>query len=121
MLNDGALSDLTDYFSLNQAGKDKFDELSRQLVCARLIINNSLSAKTRTFLKEQYVVNQFNYHDNVIEAVAMITSFGNDDVTGKGNNNKNKNTIPEAIVSIHLADCGDDCSNDDDGSVVSFE
>ena len=121
VLNDGGLSDLKDYFSLDQDGKDKYDELARQLICARLIINNSLSAKTHTFLKEQYVVNQSNYPNNVIEAVAMITSFGNDDITGRGNNNKNTNKISKAIVSIHLADCGDDCSNDDDGSVVSFE
>ena len=51
----------------------------------------------------------------------MITSFGNDDITGRGNNNKNTNKTPKAIVSIHLAECGDNCSNDDDGSVESFE
>ena len=50
----------------------------------------------------------------------MITSFGNDDITGRGNN-KNTNKIPKAIVSIHLANCGNDCSNNDDGSVASFE
>ena len=43
----------------------------------------------------------------------MITLFGNDDITGRGNNNKNTNKTPEAIVSIHLANSGDDCSNDD--------
>ena len=45
----------------------------------------------------------------------MLTSFGNDD-----RDVGNKNTNPANIVSIHLADCGDDCSNqDNDGSVVS--
>ena len=51
----------------------------------------------------------------------MITSFGNDDTSGGRGNNKNTNKTPIAIVSIHLADCGDDCSNDDDGSVASFK
>ena len=120
VLNDDGVSNLKDYFSFDRDRKIKFDELARQLVCARLIINNSLSSKTRTFLKEQYIVNQSYYPDNVIEAVAMITSFGNDDIIGRGNN-KNTNKIPEAIVSIHLADCGDNCSNDNGGSVASFE
>ena len=53
--------------------------------------------------------------------VAMITSFGNDDIGGGKGNNKNTNKIPTAIVSIHLADCGDDWSNDNDRSVASFE
>ena len=51
----------------------------------------------------------------------MITLFGNDNVTGRGNNNKNANTTPGAIVSIHLAKCGDDYSNDNDKLVESFE
>ena len=51
----------------------------------------------------------------------MITLFGNDDVD-RDRGNKNTNDIPKAIISIHLADCGDNCSNpDNDGSVVSFE
>ena len=119
LTNDG-VSGLKNYFSFDQDRKDEFDELARQLVCARLIINNSLSSKTRTFLKEQYISNQSNYPDTVIESIATITSFGNDDIIGRGNN-KDTNKIPEAIVSIHLANCGDDCSNDDDGSVASFE
>ena len=120
VLNDDVVSDLKDYFSFGQDRKDKFDELARQLVCARLIINNSLSTKTRTFLKEQYIVNQSNYPNNVIKAVVLITSFGNDHITGRGSN-KNTNKIPEAIISIHLANCSDNCSNDNDGSVVSFK
>ena len=51
----------------------------------------------------------------------MIRSFGNDNVTGRGNNNKTANKTPENIVSILLAKCGDDYSNDNDGSVESFE
>ena len=51
----------------------------------------------------------------------MITSFGNDNITSRGNNTKNTNKTSEVIVSIHLADSGDDCSNDVDGSVESFE
>ena len=121
VLTDDGISGLKDYFSFNQGRKDKYDVLARQLVCARLIINNSLSSKTRIFPKEQYVVNQSNYPDTVVEAVAMITSFGNDDTGGGRGNNKITNKIPEVIVSIHLADCGDDCSNDDDGSVAPFE
>ena len=67
-------------------------------------------------------MNQSNYPDTVVEAVAMITLFGNADSGGRGNNNNNNtNKTPKAIVSIHLAECGDDCSNDDDGSVGSFE
>ena len=51
----------------------------------------------------------------------MIMLFGNDGGTGRGINNKNTNKTPKAILSIHLAKCGDDCSNDNDGSVGSVE
>ena len=122
MLSDDGISDLKDYFSFDQTKKDKYDTLARQLVCASLIINNSLSSKSRIYLKEQYVVNQSNYPDTVIETIAMITSFGNND-TGRGrgdNNNNNMNKPPEGIVSVHLANCGNNCSNDNDGSVTSF-
>ena len=118
VLTDDGVSGLKDYF-FDQDRKDKFDELALQLVCTCLITNSSISSKTCTFLKEQYVVNQSNYSDTVIEAVAMITSFGNDDIIGRSNN-KNTNKIPKAIVLIHLADCGENCSNDDDISVASF-
>ena len=123
VLSDDGLSGLTDYFSLGtDAEREMYDEKARQLVCARLIINNSLSNKTRVFLQEQYVVNHSNYPDTVVEAVAMITSFGNDSGGGKGGkNNNNTNKNPDAIVSIHLAEHGDDCSYDDDESVGSFE
>ena len=57
----------------------------------------------------------------MVEEVAMITSFGNDDTGRDRGNNSNTNKPPEGIVSIHLANCGDDCSNDDDRSVASFE
>ena len=119
VLSDDGVSDLNDYFSFDQTKKDKYDTLARQLVCARLIINNSLSSKTRTYLKEHYVVNQSNYPDTVVKAVAMITSFENDNMgRDKGDNNTNK--TPKGIVFIHIADCVDDCSNDNDGSVASF-
>ena len=121
MLSDDDFSDLKDYFSFDQAKKDKYDKLVRELVCSRLIINNSLSSTTLTYLRKQYVVNQSNYPNTVVEVVAMMTSFGNDDVD-RDRGNKNTNKIPEAIVSIHLANCNHNCSKpDDDGSVVSFE
>ena len=51
----------------------------------------------------------------------MITSYGNDDVD-RDKGNKNTNKISGRIISIHLADCGNDCSNpDNDVSVLSFE
>ena len=51
----------------------------------------------------------------------MITSFGNNDA-GRDRGNNNINKTPKGVVSIHLADCSDDCSKpDNDGSVVSFE
>ena len=68
----------------------------------RLIINNSLSLRIRTYLKEQYIVNHPTYPNTVVEAVAMITSFRNDD-GDRDRGNKNTNKIPQAIVSIHLA------------------
>ena len=123
VLGDDGLSSLKDYFNLGtDAKREAYNEKARQLVCARLIINNSLSNKTRVFLREQYIVNHSNYPDTVVEAVAMITSFGNDSGGGKGGkNNNNTNKNPDAIVSIHLAEHGDDYSDDDDGSVGSFE
>ena len=104
MLTDDGVSGLKDYFSFVQDRKDKFDGLARQLVCARLIINNSLSSKTRIYLKEQYVFNQSNYPNTVVRAVAMISSFGNDDTSGSRGNNNNTNMTPQGIVSVHLAD-----------------
>ena len=95
--------------------------MARQLVCACLIINNSLSSKTCIFFKEKYVVNQSNYPNTVVEAVVMITSFGNNDTGGGRGNNKFTNKIPEGIVFIHLANQGNDCSNEDDGSVSLFD
>ena len=106
MLSNDGFSDLKDYFSFDQTKKDKYDTLAREL---RLIINNSLSLKTRIYFKEQYVVNQSNYSNTMVEAVAMITSFGNDDA-GRDRGNKNTNKNPEGVVSIHLANCDDDCS-----------
>ena len=94
--NDGS-SDLKDYFSFDQSKKDKYDKLARQLVCARLIINNSLYSKTRIYLKEQYVVNQSNYPDTMVEAVAMITFCGNNDTSGGRGNNTNTNKIPKRL------------------------
>ena len=109
------------YFYFDQTKKDKYDTLTWELVCVCLIINNILSSKTRIYLKEQYIINQSNYPNTVFKAVAIITSFGNDDA-GRDRGNKNTNKTPEGIVSIHLSDCGDDCSKpDNDGLVVSFE
>ena len=34
--------------------------------------------KTQNYLRDQYVVNQSNYPNTVINAVAMYTSFGSD-------------------------------------------
>ena len=56
----------------------------------------------------------------MVKAVAIITSFGNDD-TGRDKGNNNTNKTPKGIVSIHLADCGDDYSNYNDSSVASFK
>ena len=92
MSDDGLSSGLVDYYNLGTDDKRKvYDEKAQQLVCAWLIINNSLSNKTCIFLREQHVLNQLNYPNNVIEAVAMITLFGNDNGGGKANNN-NSNT-----------------------------
>ena len=124
VLGDDGLSNLTDYFGLGtDTEREAYDKKARQLVCAWLIVNNSLSNKTHLFLREQFVVNHSNYPDTVAEAVAMITSFGNESGGGKGGktNNNNTNKNPDAIVSIHLAEDGNDYSNDDDGSVGSFE
>ena len=117
MLCGDGISNLKDYFSFDQTKKDKYDTLARELVCARLIINNSLFSKTCIYLREQYVVNQSNFPDTVVEAVAMITLFGNDD-TGREKGNNNTNKTPEGIISIHLANYGNNCSNNDDGSVA---
>ena len=119
VLSDDGSYSLKDYFSFDQTKKDKYDKAARELVSSRLIINNSLSTKPCTYLREQYVVNQSNYPDTVVDAVAMITSFGTDDGDG---GNKNTNEIPENIVSIHLADCGDNYyKQDNKGSILSFE
>ena len=108
VLSNNDFSDLKDYFSFDQAKKDKYDTLARELVCSRLKIINSLSSKTHIYFKEQYVVNQSNYANTVVKAVAMINSFGNE-CEDRDRGNKNTNTIPEAIVP------------DNDVSVVSFE
>ena len=71
--------------------KYKYDTLARKLVCSCLIINNSLFSKTRIYLKEQYVINQSNYPNTVVEVVVIIISFGNYDADrDRGNKNTNK-------------------------------
>ena len=52
VLTDDGISSLKDYLSFNQGRKDKYDVLARQLIYARLIINNSIFSKTHIFLKE---------------------------------------------------------------------
>ena len=86
VLNDDSYIDLSTYFSFDQAKKERYDELAWQLICLRLIVKNSLSMKTCTYLKEQYVVNQSNYPNTMVDPVAMITSFGNGG--GDGGNRK---------------------------------
>ena len=120
---DGIL-DLTGYAALTVELREDYNERARQLICARFIVSNSLSEKTRIFLREQFVVNQNNYPDTVVDAVAMITAFGhgrargpNNDKGGGGGNNNDTSKTPETIVSIHLAGDGDDSSNNDDWPV----
>ena len=118
-LSDDGNHSLQDFFSLDQAKKNKYGKTARELVSSRLIINNNLCTKTCTYLRDQYVVNQSNYPDTVVDIVAMIASFGTDEGDGS---NKNTNEISEKIVSIHLANYGNKCSKqDDDGSVASFK
>ena len=85
MLKSDDIPDLVGYSTLTQEKREEYDELAWQLICARLIVADSLSVKTRVFLKEQCVVNQNNYPDTVVNAVAMIMSFGNGAVNGTNN------------------------------------
>ena len=118
VLSNGGNLIFKDYHSLYKAGKDKYDIAARKLVVSRLIISNSLSSRTCTYLKDQYVMNQLNYPDTVIATVAMITSFGSD--IGDGGNKTTNDT--DAIISIHLADYSSKCfKHDNDGSIESFE
>ena len=88
------------FYFFDQAKKDKYDKLASELMCYCHIINNSQSIKTRKYLREEYIVNQSNYLDIVVETVAMITLFGNDNVDrDKGNTNMNK--VLEVIASIY--------------------
>ena len=103
----------------DQTNQNKYNNVAHELVASSLIIKNSLSSKTRSYLKYQYVVNQSNYSNTVVAAVAMIASFGSD---GGDKLNKTMNETTEGIVSIHLADYVNKCSqHNDDGSVESFE
>ena len=128
VLKRDGIRDLIGYSTLTAEKRVEYDELAQQLICARLIVNNSLSEKTRIFLKEQFVVNQNNYPDVVVNTVAMITAFGHGHVSGPNNNkgggggnNNDASKTPEAIVSIHLTGNGDDSSDYDDGPVKSSE
>ena len=72
--------------------------------------------------KNQYFVDQVNYPDAVIAAVVMITSFGKNSWSDGNEDGGDKNTSKtDAIVSLHSADDINDCSNDNDGSIGSFE
>ena len=87
---------------------------------SRHIIQNSTSSCTCTYLKEQYFVNQANYPNTVVVAVALITSFGaNSGRNGGGGGGQNAEE-PDAVVVIHLAVDSNDNSDNDDRSVESF-
>ena len=121
LLDDGL--DLQGYFKLTKVEKESYDDKSRDLVSLRIIIQNSTSSRTRTYLKEQYYVNQVNYLDMVVKMIALITSFGSNSGRngGGGGGGEDKNTEePDAVVAIHLAIDSDDDSDYDDKSVESF-
>ena len=108
--NDGNLT-LRDCFLFDQTIKDKYDTGAHELIASRLIIRNSLSPRTWSYLKDQYEYSRLAY--------AMITSFETDICNG---GNKHMNNSTNAIVSIHLADFSNKCSkHNDKGSGKSFE
>ena len=121
VLSDDGFSDFKGYLPFDETKKDKYEPLARELVCSGHIINNSISSKTCIYLKKENVVYQSNYLNTVVEAVVMITSTWNDDADRDlGNKNTKKN--PKGIVSIHLANCGNNCwKPDNDGAAVLFE
>ena len=57
----------------------------------------------------------------MVKAVTMVKPFGNDATSGGIGNNNNTIQTPKVIVSIHLANCGNKCSNNDDRSAAPFE
>ena len=89
VMSDDGNHSVQDYVSFDQTKKNKYDKAVKEFVNSCLIINNSLSTKTHSYFKEQYVVNQSNCPNMVVNVVAMITSFGADDGDeGKKNINK---------------------------------
>ena len=74
-LSDDGNHNLKDHFPFDQTNKNKYNKAAQELVVSSLIINNSLSSKTWSYLRGQYVVNQSNYPDTVVKAVTTITSF----------------------------------------------
>ena len=74
VLSDDGL-DLPDYFALTKVEKESYDGKACDLVSSRIIIQNSTSSRTRTYLKEQCYVNQSNYPNTVVATIALITSF----------------------------------------------
>ena len=103
MLSDDGL-DLPGYFKLTKVEKESYDGKARNLVLSRIITQSRTSSRTRTYLKEQYYVNQANYPSTVVETIALITSFGpNSGRSGGGGGGEKNAEEPEAVVSIHLA------------------
>ena len=96
LVDNGNLT-LRNYYSFDQTKTDEYDTTARELVAFCLVIRNSLSSRTRLYLKDQYVVNQSNYPDIVVTAVLMITSFGTD----IGNERKKLQMI--ALIQLYLS------------------
>ena len=122
LVNDGNLT-LTNCYTLDQSGDDKYDTVASELIVPQLIIENSPCTQPWTYLRNQYFVKPSNYPDIVITAAAMITSFWIDFgpmVNGNGGDKNTSNT--NTIVSIHSADYSDNCSkHDDDRPIKSFD
>ena len=65
-------------------------------------------------------MNQANYPNTVVAAVALITSFGANSGRNGGGGGGQNTEEPEAVAAIHLAVDSDNDSYNDDKSVKSF-
>ena len=122
VLRDNGGLTLANYHILDRSGENKYYSLARKLVASRFTVKNNQSSRARTYLKDQYFLNQANCLDKIIEAVTMIISFGkNSGSSGSGGGGDKNTSETDAIVSLHLADDSNNYFNDNDGPIGSFE
>ena len=75
VLTNNSLNLTTYQTTMVQVDKDKCKDLACKLIASRFIVKNCTSSCARTYLKENYFVNEKNYPLTIVATVALIVFF----------------------------------------------